>query len=141
MALLTVFDEAKAKMVEGNWGSTDDFYCAICDDTTPPVRGFSTPVISEFSQIGTNGSYVLGGENLGALSVLVTESGGVMKFDSVTNPYWSQHLSNDVDAYWAIIYNGTSGDCLCFVDLDGPLDLTVGDLTVAWNDSGIFTIT
>ena len=137
---LIVFDEAKAKMVDGNWGSTDVFYCAVCDNTTTPTRGFSTPLISEFTQIGTGGSYA-GPANLGALSVLVTESDGVMKFDSTTNPNWEQHVDNDVDAYWAIIYNFVSGDCLGYVDLGGPLDMSTGDLTVTWNDLGIFSIT
>jgi len=137
---LIVFDEAKAKMVEGNWNSTDDFYCAVCDNDVTPTAGFATPLITEFSQIGTDGSYS-GPVNLGPLSVLVTESGGVMRFNSSTNPHWDQHVNNDTDAYWAIIYNFVSKDCLGYVDLGGPLDLSTGDLTVTWNDQGLFSIT
>jgi hypothetical protein len=65
-----------------------------------------------------------------------------MKFDSDTNPTWAQHASNDVDAYWGIIYNDTDGTdrAIAFVDLGGPVDMGAGDLTITWNASGIFTI-
>lgn len=139
---LTVFDEAKAKMLEGNWASTDHFYCAICDDTATPAAATATPVIGDFTQVGDAGTYVDGGTDLGALSDLVSETDGTMTFDSTTNPTWAQDASNDTDAYWAIVYNYTDEgkDALCFIDLDGPVDMTAGDLTVTWNASGLFTI-
>ena len=139
---LVVFDEAKAKMLDGDWASTDEFYCAICDDTTTPAAGDTTPVIGDYTQVGAAGTYVTNGTTLGALSALVTEAAGTMTFDSATNPTWAQDASNDVDAYWAIVYNFTDAgkDCLCFIDLDGPVDMTAGALTVTWNASGLFTI-
>ena len=83
-----------------------------------------------------------GGLTLGALSTLVSEAGGTMKFDSATNPTWAQHASNDTDAYWGIIYNYTDSgkDALAFVDLGGPVNMATGDLTITWNATGIFTI-
>ena len=39
---LTVFDEAKAKMIDGDWASTDNFYLAICDNTTAPTAATAT---------------------------------------------------------------------------------------------------
>jgi len=139
---LVVFDEAKAKMLDGDWASTDNFYCAICDNTATPVAATATPVIGDFTQVGAGGTYVANGTDLGALSALVTEAAGTMTFDSATNPTWAQDAGNDVDAYWAIVYNFTDAgkDCLCFVDLDGPVDMTAGALTVTWNASGLFTI-
>ena len=139
---LTIFEEALAKMIAGNWASTDEFYCAVCDDTTTPAAGDTTPVITDYTQVGTGGTYVAGGLTLGALSALVSEDGGTMTFDSATNPTWAQNGSNDVDAYWGIIYNYTDAgkDCLCFVDLGGPVDMSGGDLTVTWDASGILTI-
>ena len=139
---VTIFEEALAKMIAGNWASTDEFYCAVCDDTTTPAAGDTTPVITDYTQVGTGGTYVDGGLTLGALSALVSEDGGTMTFDSATNPTWAQNGSNDVDAYWGIIYNYTDAgkDCLCFVDLGGPVDMSGGDLTVTWNASGILTI-
>lgn len=140
---VTVFNEAKAKMLDGDWASTDNFYCAICDNTTAPTAATVTPVIGDFTQVGSAGSYVADGTNLGALSALVTQAGGVMTFDSATNPTWAQNAANDVDAYWGIIYNYTDAgkDAVAYVDLGGPVDMTAGGLTITWNASGIFTIT
>ena len=137
------FEEAKAKMLSGNWASTDEFYCAICDNTVAPTAATATPVIGDFTQVGAGGSYVNNGTSLGALSALVSEAAGVMTFDSATNPTWAQSAGNDVDAYWGIIYNFTDAgkDAVAYVDLGGPVDMTAGDLTITWNVAGIFTIT
>ena len=139
---LTVFDEAKAKMLSGNWASTDAFYCAICDNTTTPTAATATPVIGDFTQVGAGGTYVTNGTTLGALSALVSEASGTMTFDSGTNPTWAQDAGNDTDAHWAIIYNFTDAgkDALAFVELGGPVDMSAGALTVSWNASGLFTI-
>ena len=139
---VTIFEEALAKMIEGNWASTDAFWCAICDDTATPTAATATPVLGDFTQVGTAGTYISGGLTLGALSDLVSEADGTMTFDSTTNPSWAQDASNDVDAYWGIIYNYTDAgkDALCFVDLGGPVDMAAGDLTITWDATGIFTI-
>ena len=140
---VTVFDEALAKMLSGDWASTDVFHLAICDNTATPTAAFATPTIGDFTQVGAAGTYVADGTSLGALSTLVAEVGGLMTFDSAVNPTWAQDGASDVDAWWGIIYNYTDAqkDCLAFVELDGPVDMTAGDLTVTWNAAGIFTIT
>jgi len=140
---VTIFEEAMAKMIDGDWASTDHFYCAICDNTTTPTAATATPTLGDFTEVGTAGTYVAGGSDLGTLATLVTEANGVVKFDSATNPTWAQDASNDNDAYWGIIYNytDTGKDALAFVDLGGPVDMSAGDLTITWNASGIFTIT
>lgn len=139
---VVVFNVAKGKMLDGDWASTDHFYLAICDNTATPTAATATPVLGDFTEVGTSGTYVAGGTDLGALSDLVTETGGTMTFDSTVNPTWAQNASNDTDAYWGIIYNYTDAgkDALAYVDLGGPVDMTAGDLTVTWNESGIFTI-
>lgn len=139
---VTIFQEAMAKMLDGDWASTDHFYCAICDDTTTPTAATATPTLGDFTEVGTGGTYVAGGTDLGALSALVTQSGGTMTFDSTTNPTWAQDAGNDTDAYWAVVYNYTDAghDALLFVDLGGPVDMSAGDLTITWNGSGLFTI-
>jgi len=140
---VVVFEEAMAKMLDGDWASTDHFYCAICDNTATPAASMATPVLGDFTQVGNSGTYVTGGTDLGTLADLVTEADGVVTFDSATNPTWAQDASNDTDAYWGIIYNYTDAgkDALAYVDLGGPVDMTAGDLTITWNGSGIFTIT
>lgn len=139
---VTVFNVAKGKMLDGDWASTDHFYVAICDNTTTPTAATTTPTLGDFTEVGTAGTYVAGGADLGTLADLVTETGGTMKFDSTTNPPWAQNASNDTDAYWGIIYNYTDAgkDALAYVDLGGPVDMSAGDLTITWNTSGIFTI-
>lgn len=139
---LTVFEEAKAKMLDGDWASTDHFYCAILDNTATPTAAFATPTLSDFTEVGAAGTYTAGGTDLGTLADLVTEAGGTMTFDSSTNPTWAQDASNDTDAYWALVYNYTDAgnDALLFVDLGGPVDMSDVDLTVTWNASGLFTI-
>lgn len=140
---VVVFEEAKAKMLDGDWASTDHFYCAICDNTATPTADFATPVIGDFTQVGSGGTYVANGTDLGTLADLVSEAAGVMKFDSGTNPTWAQNALNDTDAFWGIIYNFTDAgkDAIAFVDLGGPVDMTAGDLTITWDGAGIFTIT
>jgi len=139
---VTIFEEALAKMLEGDWASADHFYCAILDNTATPAADTATPVLGDFTEVGDSGTYVAGGTDLGPLSDLVSEAAGTMTFDSSTNPTWAQDASNDTDAYWGLIYNYTDAgkDAVAFVDLDGPVDMTAGDLTITWNASGIFTI-
>ena len=139
---IVIFQEAMAKMLDGDWASTDHLYCAICDNTVTPVAATATPVLGDFTEVGTGGTYVAGGTDLGTLADLVSQAAGVMKFDSATNPTWAQNAGNDVDAYWGIVYNYTDAgkDALLFVDLGGPVDMTAGDLTITWNGSGLFTI-
>ena len=140
---VTVFDEAKAFMIDGGWESTDDIKCAILDNTVAPTAADATPALGDYTQVGTAGSYVAGGTSLGNLGTLTTEAAGTMTFDSATNPTWAQHASNDTDAYWGLIYNDTDvGDlAIAFVELGGPVDMSAGDLAITWNASGIFTIT
>lgn len=139
---MTVFDEAKAYMIDGDWTSTDTIKCAVLDNTTTPTAGDTTPALGDYTEVGTAGTYTAGGTSLGSLATLVTEAAGTMTFDSTTNPSWAQNASNDTDAYWGLIYNDTVvGDpAIAFVDLGGPVDMTAGDLTITWNASGIFTI-
>lgn len=138
---VTVFEEAKAYMIDGGWEAADDIKCAILDNTLAPTAGDTTPALTDYTEVGTAGSYAAGGVSLGNLGTLVTEAGGTMTFDSGTNPSWAQNASNDTDAYWGLIYHVTSGQAIAFVDLGGPVDMSAGSLTITWNASGIFTIT
>jgi len=137
---VTVFEEAKAYIIDGGWEAADDIKCAILDNTLAPTAADATPTLGEYTEVGTGGTYVAGGTSLGNLGTCVSESGGTMMFDSATNPSWAQNASNDTDAYWGFIHHVTSGLGMAFVDLGGPVDMTAGDLTITWNGSGIFTI-
>ncbi len=140
---VTVFNEAKAKMLDGDWVSTDHFYCCLITNAVVPTASTVTPTKADFTEVTAGGNYVAGGTDLGTLATIVTETTGTMKFTSATNPTWAQHASNPANAYYAVIYNYTDGanDAVAFVDLAGPVDMTAGDLTITWNASGIFTVT
>lgn len=137
-----VFNEALAYMIDGGWEAADDIKVAICDNTTAPTVSTATPALSDFTQVGTAGTYVSGGTSLGTLGDCVTQTGGTMTFDSATNPSWAAHASNDTDAYWAIVYNDTdaSDRAIGYLDLGGPVNMQTGSLTITWNASGLFTI-
>ena len=137
------FEEAMATMINGGWEAADDIKVAICDNTTVPAVGTATPALGDFTQVGSAGTYVAGGTSIGTLSAVVTEAAGTVLFDSTTNPTWAQDASNDVDAYWAIIYNDTDAGnaALAFVELGGPRDMTAGSLTITWHvTSGFATM-
>ena len=140
---ITVFEEAKAFMLDGDWASTDVFKCAVLDNTVAPTAADATPALGDYTEVGAAGTYVAGGTALGDLATLVTEAAGVMTFDSATNPTWAQDAANDVDAYWGLIYNSTEvgNKALAYIELGGPVDMTAGDLTITWPAGGIFTIT
>lgn len=140
---ITWFDEALAYMLDGGWEAADTIKVAILDNTTAPTASDATPGLSDYTEVGTAGTYSAGGTSLGTWGTLVTEAAGTATIDSATNPTWAQDASNDTDAYWGLIYNDTqAGDpALAFVDLGGPVDMTAGDLTITWNASGIATLT
>jgi hypothetical protein len=135
------FDEAKAYMQDGGWNIADDMKCAVLDNTTVPVVGQATPTLATYTEVTAAGSYTAGGTSLGDWQTMITEAAGTVTYDSATNPTWAQNASNDVDAYWGLIYNDTTGDqALAFIELGGPVDMTAGSLTITWNASGIATL-
>jgi len=140
---ITFFQEALAKMIEGDWANDDVFWVGLVTNNVVPTAADVTPVYTDYTEVTPGGQYAAGGQALVALSALVSQSGAVMKFDTDTNPTWAKDAANPTDAYYAIVYNYTDAgkDCVCFVDLAGPVDMTVGALTITWNASGIFTVT
>lgn len=145
---ITFFEEATAYIIDGGWAPTDTIKVAICDNTTTPLAAAAVPAVTSggttnYTEVGSAGSYTAGGETLDTLGNMVTEAGGTMTFDDTgASVSWTQNASNDTDAYWAIVYNDTdtSNRAICFIDLGGPVDMSAGALTITWNASGIFTI-
>lgn len=138
---ITFFNAALEDAFE-NWSGTDTLKCAILDNTATPTAGDTTPALGDYTEVGTAGTYTTGGTSLGTVADFISFSGGTTTLDSATNPTWAQDASNDVDAYWGLVYNDTqAGDtALCFVDLGGPVDMSAGALTITWNASGLATI-
>ena len=138
---LIVFDEAKAKMIEGDWAATDNFYMGIVTNAVPPTAAFGGPQFSDFTEVTATAAYTAGGTDLGTLAAIVTELAGTVTVDSSNATTWAQHASGSVDASWAIVYNNTDAnkDAWCFIEL-GTVDMSAGSLTVTINASGLFTI-
>ena len=142
---VTVFEEAKATMIEGGWEPTDEIWVGIVTDVcvvSDAVPAYAAGGTTNYTAIATAGTYAAGGLLLDTLEDMVTEAGGTMKFDApVTDPTWAQNGANPQNGDHAVIYHKTTGLCLAMVDLDGPIDMQAGDLTITWNVAGIFTIT
>lgn len=140
---VVIFDEFKSlgDYIAG-WATTDDIKCAVLDNTTAPTAATVTPALGDFTEVGAAGSYTAGGTSLGTWANVWSQTGGTGTLDSATNPTWAQNASNDVDAYWGLIYNATQAGspAIGYVDLGGPVDMSAGSLTITWNASGIATL-
>jgi len=139
---VVVFDEALAKLIDGDYASTDQIFVAICDNTAAPAAATVTPTLGDFTEVGAAGTYTAGGTLLGTIADMVSQTAGALKFDSAVNPNWLKDPLNDVDAHWGIIYNNTnlSDEAIAYVDLGGPVDMTAGELVLTWDALGIFSI-
>lgn len=141
---ITIFNEAKAKMLDGDWASTDHIYCALLQVASTPTAADATPTWSDYSaNEAAAGNYTTNGIDLGTIATLVTESGGVMTFDSSTDIAVALHASHDTDVRWGLLYNFTDAaqDALGFVDLGAEVDMSAVPLNIEWPTGGIFTIT
>ena len=142
---LTVFEEAKATIIEGGWEAADEIWIGIVTDVcvvSDAVPAYAAGGTTNYTAIATAGNYAAGGLLLDTLANMVTEAAGVMTFDDTgASVTWAQDGSNPQDGDHAVIYHNTTGLCIAMIDLDGPVDMQAGDLTITWNASGIFTIT
>ena len=136
------FEEARTMDYFAGWALTDDIKVAVLDNTTAPTAAHATPALGDFTEVTAAGTYTAGGTSLGNWGTVWTEVGGTGTLDSTTNPTWAADASNDVDAYWGLLYNDTVGDkAFAYVELGGPVDMVAGSLTITWSISGIATLT
>ena len=139
---LSVFDEAKAYMIDGGWEAADTIKLALITSATVPTDADTTPALADYTEVTAGGNYTAGGETLDTLTNMVTEASGTMTFDDTgASVTWAQDASNPTNARYALIYNDSQADvAIAWIDLGAVVDMTAGDLTVTWNASGIFTI-
>ena len=142
---LTVFEEAKAYMIDGGWEAADEIWIGLVTDVcvvSDPLPAYGAGGTTNYTAIATAGEYAAGGLLLDTLANMVTEAGGVMTFDDTgASVTWAQNGASPQNADHAVIYHKTTGLCIAMIDLDGPIDMQAGDLTITWHGSGIFTIT
>ena len=142
---LTLFDVLGDDILNGvhdfdTGGGT--FKVGLIDNTTAPTAADATPAWGDYSANEVSGTnYTAGGATI-ANTVVNDETGQVWEFDG-DDVTWSYHASGFTDAYWAIIYNDSAGSdqAIGFVDLDGPVSLQDGDVTISWASTGIFRLT
>ena len=144
---LTVFEEAKAYIIDGGWEAADQIWVGLVTNVPAVVVSDAVPAYgaggtTNYTAIATAGNYAAGGELLDTLGNMVVEAAGVMTFDDTgASVTWAQHASNPQTAMFAIVYHYTSKLAIAMITLAGPIDMQAGDLTITWNASGIFTIT
>ena len=146
---LSLFNQAKAYMLDGDFGSTDVVKLALITSAVTPsdadaVPGMNAGATTTYTEVTAGGGYTAGGETLDTIANCVTEAAGTMTFDDTgASVTWTQNASSPTDARYGIIYNSSDTGlerALAWIDLGATVDLTAGDLTITWNASGIFTI-
>lgn len=140
---LSTFNEFTESIGDGRIDMDGDTF-KVALITTLPVVTQTTPTLADFTEV-TGSGYTAGGETIG--SVTWTHSAGVTTFDGA-DVSWTQNGSGPTNIVAALIYSdtSTSDDAVAFVDMtaDGgttPISLQDGDISIAWNASGILTVT
>ena len=144
---LSLFNEASLELLSSthNLASGGDTV-KVALITTLPTVSQTTPTLADFTEV-TGTGYTTGGEDIGTNQSVTVVSGATYKYDSTTNPSWSQNGAGPTDIVGALIYNSTdvSDKAIGFVDMttDGgttPVSLQAGNVSITWNASGIFTL-
>jgi|APSaa5957512535_1039671.scaffolds.fasta_scaffold03033_4 hypothetical protein len=138
---ITLFNETKASMLDGGWGSNDLIKVALITSAVVPTTTQVTPSLSDFTEVAAGGTYTTGGSDLSAWSTMISQSVGTVTFaDDDASVAWLQNGSNPTNARYGIIYNSVANQAIAYIDLGQDVDLSAGDLTLSWNVNGIFTI-
>ena len=141
-----VFDEGLKALQNGTWAAANEIWIGfvtennLADDASDPA--YAAGGTTNYTAIATAGNYAAGGLLLDTLTNCVTEAAGVVTFDDTgASVTWAAHASNPQDADHAVIYNDdVSNQCIAFIDLDGPIDMQAGALTITWHATGMFTV-
>jgi len=148
MASLTFYNAFKEGQLDGTIGSgqidfdTDTLKLALANSSYTPAATTDTVWANVLSNEVSGGGYASNGETL--TSVTVNETGGTVTVDAA-NVTWSQNATGFADARYAVLYKNdgsanTSSPLIGYIDFTTNKGNTTGDLTVAWNTSGVFTL-
>lgn len=114
--------------------------------TTLPLITQTTPTLSDFTEVSGGTSYVAGGASIAAGQSVSQVSGSNYKYDSTTNPSWSQDGSGPTNIVAALIYNTSASNvAIGFIDMtvdagSTPISLQAGNVSITWNASGIIQV-
>lgn len=146
-ASITFYDSFREYVADGTIDlDTDTFKVTLHTSTYTPNASTHTVYADLTNELSTAFGYTNGGATLG--SVTWGHSGGAATFDAADTT-WTASGGSIVARYAVIRKSGTANaivDALvAYVLLDTtPADVTTTDtntLTLAWNASGIFTLT
>ena len=118
------------------WGLVTN--AVVPSRSTPDPRwgagGSTNFSAQEVTSGGPGSTYPAGGTDLQS-----TFSGLPAPTHGASVVSWPANADNPTDAAYAIGYNDTAGgkQCVCFVDLGGPLDMRAGPLTLTPNPLGL----
>lgn len=136
-----VFNKAKLDIGVGNIHdfNSHTFKVALLDDTITPLLNDIDPKLSSYSEISDAGTYTLNGS---AITITVSESNGIVTYDSTEYPYWEKDTNNPSNLRWGLIYNSTNVDqkALAFIDFGSVRDMIKDRIKIYWNVEGIFTL-
>jgi len=140
---LTVFEESKKELIMGGWEPADEIWIGLVTDVcvvSDADPHYSAGGTTNYTPIATAGEYAAGGLLLDTLTNMLAEADGTVTFDDTgASVTWAQNGTSPQNADHAVIYHKTTGHCIAMIDLDGPVDMQAGDLTITWHASGIFT--
>ena len=140
---LIVFEESKKEIIMGGWEAADEIWIGLVTETClvgDPDPHYAAGGTTNYTAIATAGEYAAGGLLLDTLTAMLAEAAGVVTFDDTgASVTWAQNAASPQNADHAVIYHKTTGHCLVMIDLDGPIDMKAGDLTITWHGNGIFT--
>ena len=126
---------------------TDSIKMALIDDTVTPTAADATPMWAAGSDVDYDGNEVSGtGYTAGGIALTAPElvlSGAVATFDATADLVWSQNGAGFDNARWGILYDfdDAAKSCIGFLDLGGDVGNVAGDLTIAFAEAGILTLT
>ena len=142
---MIVFQDSRLTLLTGGWEAADEIWLGLVTTTTVAVDdaipAYAAGGTTNYAAVATGGNYAAGGQLLNTYTAMTTEAAGTVTFDDTdATAAWAKHASNPTNADHAIVYHKTSGLAIAAIDLDGPIDMTAGDLTITWDASGIFDI-
>lgn len=135
----TFTDASRTDMLNGTYDLDTDTFLMALFLSTSNIGAASTTYAGVTNEHANANGYTTGGISLGALTLSGTTT---VTVDETTDPVWTAS-GGSITARFAVIYK-SAGRVLCYCLLDNtPADVTATNgntLTVAFHDSGIFTL-
>lgn len=142
---LLTFEEFRKNIGDGSHDLDTNTFSVILITTLPLVSA-ATPDRADFTEVSAGGGYSTGG--IALTGVTWTEAAGVATFDSSLLVAWTASAGSPTNIVAALVVDDThagTNDAIAFIDMttDGgstPISLLAGNISIAFNASGLFTL-